>query len=118
MTDHVPQPGTGFRATIPTLKRHMPDQVTVVVMAGPHSFFGAIENYGLRVLDVLNDASSNYLQFHDATLRRGIDGPCLGQLAGATIPKTAVDFVLLEADKHEAPLRRKYALVPKERARP
>jgi hypothetical protein len=91
----------------------MADPVAVVVMAGQHSFFGGLENRGLRVLEVLNDVSSNYLQLHAVTVRRGLDGISIGQLAKATVPKTAIDFVLLERDQHEAPLRRKYALLPK-----
>jgi hypothetical protein len=39
----------------------MADLVTVVVIAGQHSFFGGLENRGLRVLELLNDVSSNYL---------------------------------------------------------
>ena len=73
----------------------MPHPVSVIVIAGPHSLQGTIENRGLRVLDVLNDVISDYLQLHDVTVRRGIDGTCLGQLSGATIPKAAIDFVLL-----------------------
>ncbi len=91
----------------------MADRVSVIVIAGPHSFLGAIENRGLRVLDVLNDVRTDYLQLRDVTVRREIDGQSIGQLLTATIPKTAVDFVLLEADKHEATVRRQFALVSK-----
>ena len=93
---------------------HMANRVTVLVVAGQHSFFGAIENLGLRVLDVLNDFSSDYLHLHEVTVRRGIEGKSISQFLEGTIPKVAVDFVLLEPNKHEAPLRRKYALVPKQ----
>jgi hypothetical protein len=91
----------------------MDDRTSVIVIAGPHSLLGTIDNRGLRVLDVLNDVRTDYLQLRDATLRREIDGMCIGQLSGATIPKTAVDFVLLESDKHEAAVRRNFALVSK-----
>jgi hypothetical protein len=68
----------------------------------------------LRALDVLNDISTDYLQLHDVAVRRGIHGDLVQQLSSATIPKSAVDFVLLEADQHEAPLRRTHAFVAKQ----
>jgi hypothetical protein len=92
----------------------MTDRVSVIVVAGPHSLFGTIEHRGLRMLDVLNDVSSNYLQLHKVTVRRGVDGPCISQPCEATLPKSAIDFVLLEANKHEAPMRRTYAVVAKQ----
>ena len=92
----------------------MTNRVSVIVVAGPHSLFGAIEHRRLRMLDVLSDVSSNYLQLHSVTVRRGIDGQCISQPWEVTLPKSALDFVLLEADKYEAPLRRTYTVVAKQ----
>ena len=66
------------------------------------------------MLDVLRDASSDYLLLHDVAVLRGIHGECIQQLSKATISKSAIDFVLLESEQHEAPLRRKHGLVHKE----
>ena len=92
----------------------MADRVTILSVAGSHSFFGSIDNRGLRVLDVLNDISSDYLQLYDVAVLRGIRGELIEQLPEATIPKSALDLVLLESNKHEAPVRRRHAFVPKE----
>jgi hypothetical protein len=92
----------------------MADRVTILTVSSQHSFSGTVENRGLRVLDVLNDVSSDYLELHDVAVRRGTHGKCIKQLPQATIPKSAIDFVLLEFDRHEAPLRRGHAFVPKE----
>jgi hypothetical protein len=92
----------------------MADRVPILTVSSQHSFTGTVENRGLRVLDVLNDVSSDYLELHDVAVRRGTHGQCIKQLPQATIPKSAIDFVLLEFDRHEAPLRRGHAFVPKE----
>ena len=68
---------------------HMANRVTVLVVAGQHSFFGAIENLGLRVLDILNDVSSDYFHLHEVTVRRGIEGKSISQFLEGTIPKVA-----------------------------
>jgi hypothetical protein len=93
---------------------NMADLITAITIAGQHSFFGSIENRGLRLLEVLNDVNSNYLNLYDVVVRRGIQGECIDQFSETTIPKSAVDIVLLEPDKHEAPHRRAHAFVPKD----
>jgi hypothetical protein len=91
----------------------MADRVSILVVAGLHSFFGEVENRGLRVLDVLNDASTGFLQLHDVTVFRGFHGDRIKSIQDATLPKSTIDFVLLQSDTHEAPLRRKHAFVEK-----
>jgi hypothetical protein len=92
----------------------MADCIAIITVAGQHSFFGTIENRGFRVLEVLNDVNSSHLNLHDVVVRRGIQGECVDRLSEATIPKSEVDFVLLETDKHEASHRRGHAFVPKD----
>jgi hypothetical protein len=92
----------------------MADRATIFVVSAQHSFLGAIENRGLRVLEILNDLSSDYLDLHDVAVFRGLQGECVKRLPAATLPKSMVDFVLLESHKHEAPLRRTHAYVAKD----
>ncbi len=93
----------------------MSDRVAILIVADHHSLFGEIKSRGLRMLDVLNDVSTDYLRLHDVAVRRGIQDESISkQLPAVTIPKSAIDFVLLESSKHEAPLRRQHAFVPKD----
>jgi hypothetical protein len=93
---------------------NMAESAAILAVSSQHSFFGTIENRGLRVLEVLNDLSTDYLDLHDVAVFRGLHGECLKRLRSATIPKSAIDFVLLESHRHEAALRRTHAYVPKE----
>jgi hypothetical protein len=91
----------------------MADRVSILVVAGLHSLFGELENRSLRVLDVLNDVSTSFLQLQDVTVMRGFHGERVKRIQDAMIPKAAIDFVLLESDTHEAPMRRRHSFVEK-----
>jgi hypothetical protein len=91
----------------------MADSVMISVVSGQHSFFGSLANRGLRVLELLNDQQTAFLHLHDVAVFRGFEGACLQQLCEARFPKAAIDLVLLQAEHHEAALRRQHALVEK-----
>jgi hypothetical protein len=91
----------------------MADRVSVLIVAGLHSFLGDVENRGVRVLDVLNDDHTAFLHLHDVAVFRGFQGECLKRMSDATIPKRTVDFVMIESTVHEAPLRRKHGYIEK-----
>jgi hypothetical protein len=91
----------------------MADRVSVLIVAGLHSFLGDVENRGVRVLDVLNDDHTAFLHLHDVAVFRGFQGECLKRMNEATIPKRTIDFVLIESMTHEAPLRRRHSYVEK-----
>ena len=89
------------------------DRVAAIFIVGRHSFASTIAHHGARVLDVLNDASSAFLQVHDVAVFRGLKGKPVAECHETTIPKSAIDCVLLIEARHEAPLRRQYARVDK-----
>jgi hypothetical protein len=91
----------------------MADNVTVLILlvAGQHSFSGDVKNRGSRVLELLNDPSTGFQQLSHVTVQRGFFAGSATQLDEATIPKAAIDLLLLEPNKHEAPLRRRPANV-------
>ena len=91
----------------------MTDRVTIIVIAGQHSFAGELENRGLRVLELLNDVSTEFLQLSEVVVHQKFFDGIIKRLPDATIPKAIVDLVLLEQGKHEAPIRRQHALVDK-----
>jgi hypothetical protein len=91
----------------------MIDQVAVLFIAGDHAVAGAMDHSRSRVLDMLNSAGTEYLRIQDAAVFRGLSGEPIDTFAEVTLPKTAVDCVILTEDRHEAPLERNYALVEK-----
>lgn len=93
----------------------MTNRVEILVVTGQHSFTGSVENRGLRILDVLNDASTQFLKLHDVSIYRGFDKTSIQQVSETLFPKTTIDFVLLKRQPHEAPMRRGHSLTTKDR---
>ena len=93
----------------------MTNQVEILVVTGQHSFTGSVENRGLRILDVLNDANTHFLKLHEVSIYRGFDKTCIQQVSETLFPKTIIDFVLLKRQPHEAPMRRAHSLITKDR---
>jgi hypothetical protein len=89
------------------------DPVPVLFIAGMHAFAGSLDHSSSRVLDVLNGAGTEFLRIRDASVFRGLQGAPIGQFSEITVPKSSIDCLVLTAERHEAPLQRKYALVEK-----
>ncbi len=87
----------------------MPEQIPIMVISGRQRIAGFLDHGGHRVLDVLNDAGTDYLQLQNATI-----GQNTTPLDGATLLKSGIDFVVLVDEVHEAPLRQRYAFVEKQ----
>lgn len=90
------------------------DRVAVQIIAGQHTLAGALDHSSSRVLDVLNNASTEFLRIERASICRGIGGAPIGEFDEITIPKSSIECLVLKEDHHEAPLQRKYALVEKD----
>ncbi len=91
----------------------MADPVTIILVAGQHSYSGLLDNRGLRVLDLLNDPGTEYLRLSKVTLHQKFFEWTIESLPEVTILKSGIDFVLLEQGRHEAPLRRQNVRVEK-----
>jgi len=89
------------------------NHVAVLLIVGRHSVAGTIDHSSSRVLDVLNDVNAEFLRVHGVAVFRGIQGGPIVQFDEVTVPKSAIDCAILTEDRHEAPLRRQYALVEK-----
>jgi hypothetical protein len=92
----------------------MSDQVAVLLITGRHSIAGILDHRDLRVLDVLNDPTTEFLRLRQAVVSRHIQGEAIAQLNEAIIPKTTIEFVVLLDKGHEAPIRRHYGFVEKQ----
>jgi hypothetical protein len=90
------------------------DRVAALFIVGRHSFIGTVDHSGSRVLDVLNEASTEFLRVQGVSVFRGLEGGPIAHYDEITVPKAAIDCVILTDERHEAPLRRKYALVEKQ----
>jgi hypothetical protein len=90
-------------------------RVAILIVSGQHSFSGSVENRGLRILDVLNEPSTEFLNLHNVSIQRGFDETSIQHVGATLFPKAAIDFVLLKSEPHESPIRRKHSLVAKNR---
>jgi hypothetical protein len=89
----------------------MGDHVTILVVVGQHSFAGEVDADGLRVLDLLNDPGTDYLQLACVAVHQRFFDGVIRRLSRATIPKSQIDFVLMEEREHESHWRERPALV-------
>jgi len=92
-----------------------PNRTTVLFVVGRHLFAGAIDHGNNRVLDVLNDGNTDLLRVHEVDIFPQSIGERIARLEEAVIPKAMVDCVLLCSGDHEAPMRRRNALIVKPR---
>jgi len=91
------------------------NRAEILVAAGQHSFTGSVETRGLRILDVLIDPNSQFLKLHDVAIHRRFEAKPIRKISETLFRKTNIDFVLLKAQHHEAPMRRAHAMVAKRR---
>ena len=71
------------------------NHVAVIFIVGRYSLAGAMDHSSSRVFDVLNDANTEFLRVHGVAVFRGIRGEPIEQLDEITVPKSAIDCVLL-----------------------
>ncbi|MBI3465481.1 MAG: hypothetical protein HY000_20865 [Planctomycetes bacterium] len=88
--------------------------VPVIIFAGSFSFAGMIEHGSRRVLDVLNDVGTDFVRIQRVEVFGHSASQPIEQLGEATVPKAAIDCVMLCEEAHEAPLRRQYSFVEKQ----
>ena len=72
-----------------------------------HWLVGAVLSAGTRIQDVLNDGNTDFVDLMDVQVC-GIAQPdsCLASLSKVLIPKCRIEFVVLLANRHEAPKKR------------
>lgn len=87
----------------------------VELITDEHRLLANIHTRGQRLLDLLNDQTSNYLTAHDVRVynRRDLQ-TCIAAFSRAVIRKTDLDLVIITENEHEAPEARLYAHVQKE----
>jgi hypothetical protein len=88
-------------------------QVRLTIVLRTHTIDCSIAHSDHRVLDILNDLGTGFLKVSNVGLQGVTRAGGLEALEQAMIPKNAIDCVLLDQEAHEAPVRRRHALVAK-----
>jgi hypothetical protein len=89
-------------------------KVPAILLVDEHLIAGKVPTRGLRLLEVLNDHSTDWLHVYDVHLaRREAKTTCIEALNEVAIRKTQLKLALLGGGKHESPEKRRFAYVDK-----
>ena len=92
------------------------DKIPAKIITSDYLFTGIIACNGQRLQEILNNNLTNYLRLHEVQVFRSTDTATeIADFREATIAKAKIDLVLGYNDEHEAPNKRLYAYVPKNR---
>jgi hypothetical protein len=89
-------------------------ETTAVLITSDHWYSCSLANRGQRLLEVLNDVQSEFLQVTDVKVFRHRSQDCVATLPSAVIPKGTIRLAIPTEGKHEALEKRRYAFVEKE----
>ena len=88
------------------------DEMELVLYVGGHRLKGSIKSSGYRVLDILTDRMSEFLELYE--VRVAADGAELGSsLSHAVVAKAQITLAAVLDDRHEAEERRRFSTVEK-----
>ena len=83
------------------------DATRVIAVVSRHWLVGAIPSNGIRIQDVLNKESTEFVRLTDVQVCREADRRwCLTTLPEAMAPKRNIELMILPEDSHEAPVKR------------
>ncbi len=90
------------------------DEMALVLYVGGHRLEASMKNSGYRLLDILNDSMSEFLELYD--VRVAADGAELGSsLSHAVVAKARITLAAVLGDRHEAEERRRFSAIDKSR---
>lgn len=86
----------------------------IIVIFEEHWVVGMVPNSGVRVLDILNDLSTDYLRLNDAQMFREKDRDrSVASVPEVVIPKEQIRLLVIPSREHEAPGKRRNTRVEK-----
>lgn len=89
-------------------------RTAVILITHEHRFTGTVPTLGQRLLDMLNDKTTDYLHIHDVQVFRSTDPEtCIAAFPEAVVRKADLSLAIITGEKHEAPEKRLYAFVQK-----
>ncbi len=87
---------------------------SVVLITREHLIAATVTTAGKRVLDVLNDSLTDYLQVFDVQVFRDMEmQQPIATFPSVWVQKSALSMIILPEERHEAPERRLYNFVQK-----
>ena len=91
-------------------------QTTVMMMTASHRILGQMNTGGERLQDILNNKLHASIQLYDAQVFRQTEAVCEPtHFPELTVSKLLLNLVLFQEDKYEAPTKRLYGFVSKNR---
>lgn len=92
-------------------------QIPVTLVTHEHLFKATLPSRGERILDILNDSTSDFVRIYSAHLFcRGQDTP-FTMLPEVVVRKANVGLVVVTGEQHEAPQKRRNAFTAKTKYR-
>lgn len=93
----------------------MLQQATFVeLITHEHRFKATVYTRGQRLLDILNDRTTDYLSINDVEVYRySAPNDCVATFSEAIIRKEDLQLAIITGEKHEAPTRRLFGFVQK-----
>ena len=86
----------------------------VILIVADHWLMGRIATKRIRVLEILNDPNTDYLDIHEVQVFHRAGGKNLiDAVSDVVIPKQKLSLLVIPSDQHEAPETRRYAVVEK-----
>lgn len=76
--------------------------IPLILVVENHWLLGKLRTSDLRVLDILNDPQTDYLDLHDVKVfSSGDQQNCLADLPEAIVPKERLQLLIIPTDKYE-----------------
>lgn len=86
----------------------------VELITHEHRFTATVYTHGQRLLDMLNDRTTDYLGINEVEVHRYSDREaCVASLPQAIIRKDDLHLVIITGEEHEAPTQRLFGFVQK-----
>lgn len=86
----------------------------VDLMTHEHRFTAVVYTRGQRLLDMLNDRTTDFLQINDVEVYRySVPEQCVATIPEAVIRKEDLHLVVITREEHEAPAQRLFGFVQK-----
>src|SRR5690606_7540485 len=78
----------------------------ITIGAGAHVLHGNLPLVGGRIQERLNDERSGTLRLSEVDVRSQLQQRSVAHLASALVPKSCIEYVLVNSVRHEAPIKR------------
>jgi hypothetical protein len=89
-------------------------QTSILLTTESHRVVGRILNANQRLQDILNNKLSSCINVYEAAIYRPHEEKPVTHCAEVTLPKSQINLVLIQEQRHEAPTKRLFGYVQKD----